>query len=270
MFSNFYKEVDKAEEVPSLKRLIDEHLSNRAWSRKHIGEPFYFHPSTILKESCQRKIQYKFCRYAFKEDILDDMLEKDIFKLFGRDIEKAAKLKRIFDNGNDVHDRYARYFDEMGILIEEERPLYNEGYRIKGFADDILNLDGDCIIEMKSMNTMQASKLTKPVKDHEIQLQFYMYLTGIHRGFVVYENKNNQDIIEFYLTYDESKISYILERIEDILNKTKEDKLADKKMSSCRTCPYKKYCDKDTKISELLKTPINWSDYSEVKAENRR
>jgi len=270
VLKGFYTKKEEIPEiVPSVKELIDEFLSNRALNNKHRGEPFYFHPSTILKNGCQRKVQYKFCRYAFKEDVLDKILEKDAFQLFGKKIENAAKLKRIFDNGNSVHDRYAEYFDKMGILVEEERPLYSDKYRIKGFADDIITIkDEEYIIEMKSMNTMQASKLQKPVKDHEIQLQFYMYLTGIHKGFVVYEDKNNQNIIEFYLTYDEGKIEYILKRIEDILEATYKDELMPKKMDKCTKCPYREYCKEEIKISKLLKNKINWSDFSEIKTED--
>jgi hypothetical protein len=50
----------------------------------------------------------------------------------------------------------------------------------------------------------------------EKQLQFYMYLTGIHQGFVLCDDKNTQDFKVFYKKYDPSITAPFVERCEKV------------------------------------------------------
>jgi hypothetical protein len=69
--------------------------------------------------------------------------------------------------------------------------------------------------ELKSVNTFQFKKMTRHPSAWK-QLQWYMYLTGIHKGFVLSEDKNTQEFkIEVY-NFDSSIVSPFIDRAERI------------------------------------------------------
>jgi CRISPR/Cas system-associated exonuclease Cas4 (RecB family) len=131
-----------------------------------------------------------------------------------------ARLLRIFDMGNDVHERYERYFREMGILIEAEMKVPDrDGYpKVRGYIDDVIKWgggEGRAIVEMKSIGDRGFDfriKYKKPKKDHIHQIQMYMHYTQIHDGMVVYENKNTQQILVFTVEYDEEYCEKVMKK----------------------------------------------------------
>ena len=48
------------------------------------------------------------------------------------------------------------------------------------------------------------------------QLQLYMHLTGIHKGFVLCEDKNTQEIKVFCYEYNYEEIAKYIKRLENI------------------------------------------------------
>lgn len=95
------------------------------------------------------------------------------------------RLRRIFDNGTEVHNRLQRYFHKMGLLLMDEVPLINDEYEIQGHTDGIITLTGNpsvCeILEIKSINTHQFSKLKEPKLEHRAQAQVYIFCSEHHR-----------------------------------------------------------------------------------------
>lgn len=53
-----------------------------------------------------------------------------------------ARLRRIFDNGTEVHNRLQKYLTEQGILLMDEVPLRNDYYNLQGHTDGLLDLYG--------------------------------------------------------------------------------------------------------------------------------
>lgn len=126
---------------------------------------------------------------------------------------------RIFDNGHAVHDRLYSYFREMGILVAEEIPVTHKNPPIEGTADGIINLDGHKLIELKSISNegFHYRKLYKKPKDeHFRQAQIYMRCLDLPSGFVIYENKNNQEILPIYIERDEVFIDKLFKKYEGI------------------------------------------------------
>jgi len=226
----------------------------------HVGEPFFFNPSLFHRTGCLRKMQYLFGFYAFKKELLDKLLikkDKDMFS----GLEKGGKLHRIFDNGNSMHERYSKYFKDMGLLVEEETTIKDLERRIKGRIDLLIELDGKkYIVELKSMNGIQASKLKKPKPEHLLQLLLYMDILHIKQGYVLYENKNTQDIISFYVDYEEnkSKLEHPHNIIDTVLENSKKGVLLDKKLDSCASCIFYDYCKEDANVDQLLENPKLW------------
>ena len=96
---------------------------------------------------------------------------------------------------------------------------FNKKFRISFTPDIICQIpefyDGKMIGEIKSVNTYQFQKMVRHPSAWK-QLQWYMYLTGIHKGFVLSEDKNNQDFkLEVY-DFDQSIVDPFIDRAEQV------------------------------------------------------
>lgn len=113
-------------------------------------------------------------------------------------------LRRIFEEGNAVHEKWQRLFiragyaDVGGLDVTQ----YNEELMVSYTPDIICEIkefyDGEMVGELKSVNTYQFQKMSKHPSASK-QLQLYMRLSGIKKGFVLSEDKNTQCIkVEVY------------------------------------------------------------------------
>lgn len=124
------------------------------------------------------------------------------------------RVLRIFDNGHAVHERLQHYLRELGILKQAEVPVRNDDYEITGHADGIIQVNGTTgVLEIKSMNTSQFYGSHEPKPEHLIQVNVYMFCTGIPRACLLYECKDNQHLKEFYVKEDKNILHPVLEKI---------------------------------------------------------
>lgn len=128
-------------------------------------------------------------------------------------------LKRIFEEGNAVHEKWQRLFLRAGYseVCDLDVTRFHKEYLISYTPDICCTIpqfcDGRMIGEIKSVNCNQFNRM-----DHHPsagkQLQWYMFLTGIRKGFVLNDNKNDQSIkIEVY-DYDPNVVAPFIERAE--------------------------------------------------------
>lgn len=158
-------------------------------------------------------------------------------------------LMRIFEQGNAIHEKWQRLFIRAGYSKASDLDVtqFNDAYKISFTPDIICSIpefyDGKMIGEIKSVNTFQFQRMVKHPSAWK-QCQWYMYLTGIHKGFVLSEDKNTQDFkIEVY-DYDPSIVAPFIDRAEAIkyyYNKLmKQHKMVqrpdDAKSSDCKRC----------------------------------
>lgn len=140
-------------------------------------------------------------------------------------------LKRIFEEGNAIHEKWQRLFIRGGLGAPEDmdRSRFSDEYDLSYTPDAIITIGKhEYVVEIKSVNTFQFSKM----KSHPAgkkQLQLYMYLTGIHKGFVLCDDKNNQNFKVFLYAYDSGEVAPFIERLEAI-QYYKGKFLSDKKM----------------------------------------
>ena len=147
-----------------------------------------------------------------KKEIYDSIVNKKSFKA-------NARLKRILENGNKVHERYLKLFAEMRILVAAEIDAVKEDF-LHGRLDCIItDKKQNYVVEIKSCSQWTFNKLTKPVKNHNLQIQFYMYYINIPRGFILYENKDNQQIKCFDIELDKELVE---EHIKELKGLKKE------------------------------------------------
>lgn len=158
-------------------------------------------------------------------------------------------LMRIFEQGNAIHEKWQRLFIRAGYSKASDLDVtqFNDAYKISFTPDIICSIpefyDGKMIGEIKSVNTFQFQRMVKHPSAWK-QCQWYMYLTGIHKGFVLSEDKNTQDFkIEVY-DYDPSIVAPFIDRAEAIkyyYNKLmKQHKIVQRpdgaKSSDCKRC----------------------------------
>jgi hypothetical protein len=172
---------------------IDSFLSNRERDKRAIH---CFHPSSLHKTP---------------EELLKIYFEGDSNQSF------PARVLRVFDNGHGVHERLQGYLEKTGILLQAEVPIQNDEYQVKGHTDGIIELNGvKGILEIKSINSSGFYSLYSPKEDHLIQVNIYMFCTGIDRGVLLYECKDNQELKEFYVKRDETILQPILDKIRTV------------------------------------------------------
>jgi len=249
--------------VSLLSEMINNEMNRK--SSNNDRDYSYFHPSEF--HQCSRLLAY---RYVGEEAVQNI----------------TPQLQRIFDNGHYMHDRYGDYFEKAGILrgywhclhrdcetligrddrYGIKRPdkcpkcsgtsfrydevfVEDENLFFKGRVDGILDLpDGFFVIDYKSIFSMQYKKLTKPLEKHYIQIMIYIMLLDIKAGFLLYENKDSQQIKIYEVERNEEFIDRVKSRAlklkEMLLNgdMPKRPSSYTKGGKPCKTCPFKKVC----------------------------
>lgn len=154
----------------------------------------------------------------------------------------------IFLNGTWVHIRHQVVGLTAGYLKDVEVPLELPEINLRGTADAVD--DTDALVEYKSINMngfMQVRQFGVKA-DHKLQVHSYMLAGGFQGARVVYENKNTNDIIEFYVERDERLIRDVRHDLEELNVATENDYLlpmleeCKKKEGQYRWCPFASQC----------------------------
>lgn len=132
-------------------------------------------------------------------------------------------LKRIFEEGNAIHEKWQRLFIRAGYSIPQDLDLsqFNKEFEVSYTPDIICEIPqfGKMVGEIKSVNTFQFKKMLEKGFEHEsgkMQLQLYMHLTGIHKGFVLCEDKNTQEFLVRIYELDPFLVELPLGRMERV------------------------------------------------------
>lgn len=165
------------------------------------------HASAIIKPSD------KFC---LREQVLA------LFYKQKQGEQVSVGLKRIFTEGDAIHEKWQRLLirGKYANPLDLDRTQFADEYDLQFTPDIICEIDGIKYVgEIKSVNTHQYQRMVKDCKPHasgKKQLQLYMYLTGIHKGFTLCEDKNTQEIKVNIYDYDEKEVKPYIKRLEQI------------------------------------------------------
>ena len=161
----------------------------------------------------------------------------------------SLKSKCIFEEGNAIHEKWQRLFIRggLGTYKDMDATQLKEEYDLSFTPDAILTIGKKkYICEIKSMNTFAFQK-SKGHPSGRKQCMLYQYLTGIHRGFVLMEDKNTQEFKIEMVPYDFSEIATAVEHLEAIQEYKRnfiENKKPPKRCSNCKSydCKRAKDC----------------------------
>lgn len=242
---------------------IEQVLNSLHYLEKDIPKELQFLESVMTRgqESQERK-----GLHASAVIVSDDKFcyRQQVLSLFYKQLQGeqvSINLKRIFTEGDAIHEKWQRLFIRGGLCspLDCDYSLFSDEFDLS-YTPDIkcATINGKrYVVEIKSVNTFTFKK-QKYHASGKKQLMLYMYLTGIHNGFVLCEDKNTQEIKVYCYEFDYEQIKpYIarLERIQYYKNRLKTKGKLVKRHKGCtgyackmaEQCPMRNVCYKKTK-----------------------
>jgi CRISPR/Cas system-associated exonuclease Cas4 (RecB family) len=211
--------------------MIDRHLA-REYRPKGVGK---YYPSEV--GSCIRKVWYS---YKFPKEVEPDLI-------------------KVFEVGNIMHDFVVDVLKSEKTpnveLVAEELPFKMDidDFKVSGRVDDLIIIkreNREVLVEVKSVGNLKYVK--EPKSQHIIQLQFYMYATGVHDGMLLYIDKRNLQSQIFEVEYDETQAKAIVERFKRLHRALTDNQIPEPEAKlkydmdwMCNYCEYKEKCDKE-------------------------
>lgn len=189
---------------------------------------------------------------------------RNVYLLQGvrKEREPNPRLERIFAAGHAFHDILQKSLESMGVEMESEIVVsQDEPVPVKGHADGALVWrDRRILIEVKSCSeTVYINRLKwkKPKDEHFEQANIYAHILGYDVIWVIYINKNNQEIAIFEKKADRKKSQKILDRWHAEYLCYKDGKLPVRPYkpasSVCGGCDLKVHCFADSDVGVDLK-----------------
>ncbi len=204
-----------------LKELIDQFYLDQQTSRKQN----HFYVSDAGK--CPRAIFFKFKNAPRKK--------------------MEPRMLRIFERGEHFHRNIFDVLYRLRIGVVTEVPMPSDGL-VSGRADAILSIESkNYVVDIKSMNSMIFRKLVQPKEENIYQLQVYLHYFQIQNGILLYINKDDQNIREFHMKYNQGLAESLLEDFRRLKKKLDEHVVPKRfagwpKNWQCRYCQFKEVC----------------------------
>lgn len=173
--------------------------------------------------------------------------------------------------GTKSHERIQEAMGNVeGFLVDSEFKITSNDPPIFGYGDVILNWEGEDLLgEIKTMpqEGFEYRKAAgKPKLGHLVQLLIYMKILNKTKAVLIYENKNNHELLILPVEINDYFIKWVngtFDWMRDVRKAWVERTLPEKNYRSnskiCKTCPVKATCDVAGKgdIKILSLEPIN-------------
>lgn len=168
-------------------------------------------------------------------------------------------------NGTKSHERIQQAMEDAGILIDKEFKITYEDPPIFGFGDVILDWQGEKLLgEIKTAMAegFEYRKNSRKAKTgHLIQILIYMKILKKAKGVLIYENKNNHELLAIPVEVNEYYIKWVDQAFEWMRtvrkaweNKTLPEKVYRSNSKICKSCPLRAVCDDAGKGDIKLKS----------------
>ena len=156
--------------------------------------------------------------------------------------------------GTKSHERIQEAMGNVpGFLVDSEFKITSEDPPIFGYGDVILNWEGEDLLgEIKTMPSegFEYRKIHgKPKTGHLVQLLIYMKILKKERAVLIYENKNNHELLILPVVlsdYYGGWVDRAFDWMRDVRKAWEDKTLPEKNYRSnskiCKTCPLSKVC----------------------------
>lgn len=168
--------------------------------------------------------------------------------------EIDSKAQANMDNGSYSHERIQKTMKEMGIVKEIELEITSDDPPIRGFVDVVIDWEGkDVPGEIKTANDGSFTFRTssgKPSPSHYVQFLIYLKVLKADEGFLMYENKNTQEILVIPVsanTKTRRDVAYLFQWMRDTRKAFDDGTLPTRPWSRknakvCKACPVRTDC----------------------------
>lgn len=230
--------------IPEPKHSISNSIDK--WFEDNVNDGKRFHMgASLIGEKCERKLWmiFRFCK----------------------DEEFPGRILRLFERGQDEELKVVRNLERIGCTLEhtgEDQYRVNLGSHVSGSLDGIITsgLQGapksKHILEIKthskkSFDSLVKDGVLKSKPLHYVQMQTYMYGTGIDRALYYAVCKDDDRIYTERFELDVETAEYAIERAQRIAT---QDELpppitTNKTWWECKFCNFNGFCHQDEEIT---------------------
>lgn len=190
----------KEEYVPDIRSMMIEQQLNKLFFLRENREEVRagLHASAVISSDSE---------FCYRQQVLSLLYKQN------QGENHPVKLMRIFAAGNNIHEKWQKLFEISGMAYAIEDRSFSDEYEIYFTPDAIVMIGGKkWVCEIKSVNTYQFQKMKSHPSGRK-QIQLYMHLKGLPRGFILCEDKNTQDIKIFIEEYDPDFVAKYLHRL---------------------------------------------------------
>lgn len=156
-------------------------------------------------------------------------------------------------NGTKSHERIQEAIEASGIMIDSEFKITYDDPPIFGYGDVMLDWEGEELLgEIKTAMAEgfeYRKKSRKPKLGHVIQVLIYMKILKKTKSVLIYENKNNHELLaipvvltEGYKKWIDDAFEWMREVRKAWENKTLPSKNYRSNSKICKTCPLADVC----------------------------
>lgn len=156
-------------------------------------------------------------------------------------------------NGTLSHTRIQKAMEDAGILKAAEFKIVNNDPPIFGYGDVILDWEGEELLgEIKTMMNEgfeYRKKTRKPKTGHLVQLLIYMKILQKRKAVLIYENKNNHELLvipvqisDYYIKWVNQAFDWMRSVRQAWEARTLPAKTYRSNSKICKTCPLSKVC----------------------------
>ncbi len=167
---------------------------------------------------------------------------------------KTGKMITNMDSGTDRHARIQKALEDSGVLIDNERRTIFEDPPILGYVDSFINWkDTEYVVEIKTCNSDSFDRHKKSKKAssyHIVQLLIYMKIYKKKNGILLYENKNNHELLAIPVNISQGHVDfveYLFDWMREVYKSWEEKKLPmvpfrSNDIKICQACPVQADC----------------------------
>jgi len=174
----------------------------------------------------------------------------------------APRILRIFEHGENIHRSIFNILYRLRIGCVTEVPIPSQEI-ISGRADAILCIGNEnYVLDIKSINSMIFKRMTEPKEENVYQVQLYMHYFNIKKGILLYVDKDQQDLKEFFLDYDEVLCNSLLDKFKNLKGQVEKGEMPVRltdypKNWQCSYCQFKDVC----KLANG--DALNWEEFKQ-------
>ena len=142
--------------------------------------------------------------------------------------------------GSEVHLRLAEVLRAEGCEVEVSVGLQLDGFRLRGRVDALCReKDGEVVVEFKATNELPE----QPYESHLLQVQAYLLMLRLGRGYVVYLSRTNGRVRVFKVERNGRALKLLAERARQLYESLKQLQPPPPERGPwCRDCPYRLIC----------------------------